>query len=132
MHILYRMNVRLCTPAPPFWACTPQALHCAAQTAALEELEGVPPIMPHIAQAEGKTRTVAEEQLFFLSFAQTWCGVERKQAEETQLFDAHAPRKWFAPAPACPFSVCIPAVAPACRCSLQRASGGLPAAQCVF
>ena len=57
------------------------------------------------AQAEGKTRTVAEEQLFFLSFAQTWCGVERKQAEETQLFDAHAPRKWFAPAPACPFSV---------------------------
>ena len=56
------------------------------------------------AQAEGKTRTVSEEQLFFLSFAQTWCGVERKQAEETQLFDAHAPRKWFAPAPACPSS----------------------------
>jgi predicted metalloendopeptidase len=47
-----------------------------------------------VASAEGKMPSLQEEQLFFLSFAQTWCGVERKQAEETELFDAHAPRKW--------------------------------------
>jgi predicted metalloendopeptidase len=29
-----------------------------------------------------------------VSFAQTWCGIERDQAAETGLFDAHAPRKW--------------------------------------
>ena len=45
-------------------------------------------------QAAAQPRSPEEEQLFFLSFAQTWCGVERKQAEETQLFDNHAPRKW--------------------------------------
>ena len=47
-----------------------------------------------LGQAGGGKRPLEEEQLFFLSFAQTWCGVERKQAEETQLFDSHAPRRW--------------------------------------
>ena len=45
-------------------------------------------------KAAEQPRSPEEEQLFFLSFAQTWCGVERKQAEETELFDNHAPRKW--------------------------------------
>jgi len=45
-------------------------------------------------QAAQQPPSPEEEQLFFLSFAQTWCGVERKQAEETELFDNHAPRKW--------------------------------------
>jgi len=39
-------------------------------------------------------RSPAEERIFFLSFGQTWCGVERKETEETMLFDVHAPRKW--------------------------------------
>lgn len=34
-----------------------------------------------------------EKRLFFLSFAQTWCGIERKEAQDALLFDAHAPRK---------------------------------------
>lgn len=42
----------------------------------------------------GAAPSTKEEQLFFLAYAQTWCGVERKQAEETELFDSHAPRKW--------------------------------------
>jgi len=45
-------------------------------------------------KAAVRERSAEEERLFFLSFAQTWCGVERKKAEETQLFDSHAPRRW--------------------------------------
>jgi len=50
--------------------------------------------MSFLAWKKGKERTPEEERLFFLSFAQTWCGIERTKAADTGLFDAHAPRKW--------------------------------------
>jgi len=52
--------------------------------------------MAHRAWASSgtSTRSTLEQRMFFLAYAQTWCGVERKEAENTLLFDAHAPRKW--------------------------------------
>jgi len=59
---------------------------------AIADLGGVK--MAHKAWRKGGQRTEAEDRLFFLAFAQTWCGVERPKAEDQGLFDAHAPRKW--------------------------------------
>jgi len=50
--------------------------------------------MAHRAWGKAAPRSEAEDRVFFLAFAQTWCGVERKKAEDKGLFDSHAPRKW--------------------------------------
>jgi len=47
------------------------------------------------AAPEGKPRSDSEKRLFFTSFAQTWCEVDRKKSALTSvLTDEHAPGKF--------------------------------------